>query len=164
MTNEFKCQIKTKHKKNLTTNPPSLPTLPKHHRSLQAVPRQMVGTNATSTGNGSQGKVAQHQGVNTTSFDRTLLGGKKRHHTRLWHYKKQESVPSLLELWRGFPVCGTGVSSAQSCSWHPMSIPNSYADKHLCSQVLPLFTKCPQHRLTGTKARAWFLFILRCHY
>lgn len=160
MTSEFNMSDKNKTQKCSTQTPHQCPPS-KTPQVTKAVPRQLVGTNASST-KGVKGKAAQLQGVNTTGFDRTLPGGKKKHHIRLWHQEK--SVPSSLELWRGFPVCGTRVSPAQSCSWHPVRIPNSCADKHLCNQVLPLFTKCPQHRLTGTKARARILFILRCHY
>lgn len=52
----------------------------------------------------------------------------------------RKSVPSSLELWRGFTVCGSRVSSVESCSWHPMSIPNTSAHTYLHSQVLPPFT------------------------
>lgn len=77
MTSEFTVSHKTQ--KTLNTNPTSLPTLPKHHESPQAVPRQLAGTNASSI-KGAKGKAAQLQGVNITGFDRTLLGSKK-----LWH-------------------------------------------------------------------------------
>lgn len=94
MTIEFNMSDKNKTK-TLNTNPTSLRPPSKTPQVTKAVPRQLVGTNARST-KGVKGKAAQLQGVNTTGFDRTLPGGNKKHHIRLWHQEK--SVPSSLEL------------------------------------------------------------------
>lgn len=84
MTSEFNVSDKN-NTKELNMDPTSLPTLPKHLESLQVVPGQLAGTNAPVQAKGGKGKAAQLPGLSTTGFDRTLLGGKKRYRTRLWH-------------------------------------------------------------------------------
>lgn len=57
--------------------------------------------------------------------------------------RKHKSVLSSLELWRGFPVCGTQVSSAE------LLLASHEHPKHLCRQVPPMQPGAPTlHQLS----------------
>lgn len=67
-----------------TAHPPETPphVHMSHYRLFQD---SWVGTTPTVEARGAKGRAAQLQAVNVTDFDKTNVGGKKRHHTRLWH-------------------------------------------------------------------------------